>query len=80
MARPPGLPPMPRRPIVAAVLAAAMAFVLWWSVPAAFRTMAAAGWNPEVVLVALGAHAIFVAAFGWIVWLFWAGRRPGDGG
>lgn len=80
MARPPGLPPMPRRPVVALLLAAAMLVVLWWSVPAGYTALRLSGWNWEVVLAVLGAHAIFLAAFGWIAWLFWAGRRPGDGG
>lgn len=71
---------MRSRPIVAGVIAAAMAYVLWWSVPAAFRTLVASGWNPETVLVVFGAHALFIAAFGWIAWLFLAARRPGDGG
>jgi hypothetical protein len=31
-------------------------------------------------MVVLGAHALFLGAFGWIVRLFWTGRRPGDGG
>ena len=80
MARPPGLPPMPRRPVVAALLVAAMLVVLWWSVPMGWRTLRASGWHPETFLVVIGAHALFLTAFGWIVWLFWAGRRPGDGG
>lgn len=70
----------PRRPVVALLLLAAMAAVLWWSVPAGFAAMRLSGWDPETILVVLGAHSVFVLAFGWIAWLFWAGRRPGDGG
>lgn len=80
MARPPGLPPMPRRPVPALLLVAAILAVLWWSVPAGFAALRLSGWHWETVLAVLGAHAIFLAAFGWIAWLFWAGRRPGDGG
>ena len=79
MARPPGLPPMPRRPVVAGILVALMALVLWWSVPAGWRSLRLSGWDPETVLAVIGAHLIFLAAFGWIAWLFWAGRRPGGG-
>lgn len=80
MARPPGLPPMPRRPVAALLLVMAMLAVLWWSVPAGFGALRLSGWHWETMLAVLGAHAIFLAAFGWIAWLFWAGRRPGDGG
>jgi hypothetical protein len=80
MAGPTGLPPLPRRPVAAAILAAAMAAVLWWSLPAGWRTIVVSGWDAETVMVVLGAHALFLGAFGWIVRLFWTGRRPGDGG
>jgi len=80
MTRPPGLPPMPRRPVAALILAAAMLAVLWWSVPAGLAALRLSGWDVETVVVVLGAHALFLGAFGWIAWLFWAGRRPGDGG
>ncbi|MBR0682419.1 hypothetical protein GXW74_18145 [Roseomonas eburnea] len=80
MSRPPGLPPMPRRPAAALLLVAAMLVVLWWSVPAAFAALRLSGWHVETVIVVFGAHALFLGAFGWIAWLFWAGRRPGDGG
>jgi len=78
--RPPGLPPVPRRPVPALIIAMLIAIVLWWSVPAGLRVMAMSGWHPETVLTVLGAHAAFLLSFGWFVWLFWAGRRPGDGG
>jgi hypothetical protein len=80
MARPPGLPPMPRRPVAALVLAALIAAVLWWSVPAGLRVLVASGWDPETVAAVVFSHIAFLLAFGWIAWLFWAGRRPGDGG
>jgi hypothetical protein len=70
----------PRRPIVALLLVAAMAGVMWQSVPAGLAALHVAGWHPETVVVVLGAHVLFLAAFGWVAWLFWAGRRPGDGG
>jgi hypothetical protein len=54
--------------------------VLWQSVPAGWTTLRLSGWHWETVLVVLGAHALLVTAFGWIAWLFLAGRRPGDGG
>lgn len=78
--RPPGLPPAPRRPIVAALILGAMLAVLWWSVPAGWQAMTMAGWHFETVMAVIGSHAIFLAAFGWIAWLFGAARRPGDGG
>jgi hypothetical protein len=78
--RPPGLPPAPRRAVPALVIVVLMLAVLWWSVPAGLGALRLAGWHPETLLVVLGAHALFVAAFGWIAWLFWAARRPGDGG
>jgi hypothetical protein len=80
MARPPGLPPMPQRPIPAILLVAALAAVLWFSLPAALRVLRESGWHWETVLVVAGSHAVVVGALGWIAWLFWAGRRPGDGG
>jgi hypothetical protein len=80
MRRPPGLPPMPSRPVPAVILALAVAAVLWWSVPAGLATLRQADWHPETVLAVFGAHGLFLAAFGWIAWLFLAGRRPGDGG
>lgn len=70
----------PRRPVVALLLAAAIAAVLWWSLPAGLATMRLSGFDPETILVVVGAHAVFLGAFGWIAWLFWTGRRPGDGG
>jgi hypothetical protein len=78
--RPPGLPPTPRRPVPALLILAAMAVVLWWSLPAAWQALRLSGWHPETVVVVLGAHAMLLGGFGWIAWLFWAGRRPGDGG
>lgn len=80
MRRPPGLPPAPRRPVPALLIAAAMLAVLWWSVPAGLTALRLADWHPETLIVVAGAHALFLAAFGWIAWLFWAARRPGDGG
>jgi hypothetical protein len=80
MRRPPGLPPAPRRPVPALLIVAAMLAVLWWSVPAGLDALRLAAWHPETLAVILGAHALFVVAFGWIAWLFWAARRPGDGG
>ena len=38
------------------------------------------GWHWETVLAVLGAHAVVVGGIGWFAWLFWAARRPGDGG
>lgn len=78
--RPPGLPPMPRRRVPALVILAALAAVFWWSVPAAWQAMRLSAWHPETIIAALGAHAVVLLGFGWIAWLFWAGRRPGDGG
>ena len=80
MARPPGLPPVPSRPVPAALIVAMLAAVLWFSVPAGFAAMRESGWHWETVLVVVGAHAVVVGPIGWIAWLFWAGRRPGDGG
>jgi hypothetical protein len=70
----------PRRPVAALLLLAGMLAVLWWSVPAGWQALRLAAWHPETVVAVIGAHALFLAAFGWIAWLFWAGRRPGDGG
>jgi hypothetical protein len=70
----------PRRPIVALLILAAIAVVLWWSVPAAWQALRLSGFDAETVVVVLGAHAALLGSFGWIAWLFWAGRRPGDGG
>jgi hypothetical protein len=78
--RPPGLPPVPRRRLPALVILAGLAAVLWWSVPAAWAALRLSGFHPETVVVVLGAHAMLLGGFGWIAWLFWAGRRPGDGG
>ncbi len=80
MARPPGLPPIPRRPVPAVLIAAMLCAMLWFSVPMGFATMRLSGWQWETVLVVIGAHAIVVWPIGWIAWLFWAGREPGDGG
>lgn len=80
MARSPGLPPMPRRPVPAVLIAAMLAFVLWFSIPAGYAAMQGSGWYWETVLAVLGAHLVVVVPLGWIAWLFWAGRRPGDGG
>lgn len=80
MRRPPGLPPAPRRPVPAFLIVVAMLAVLWWSVPAALQALRLTGWDIETLLVILGAHALFLGAFGWIAWLFLAARRPGDGG
>ena len=80
MTRPPGLPPMKRRPVPAALLMIALVAVLWFSLPAAWRVMQATGWQWETVMAAVGAHALVVGGIGWLAWLFWAARRPGDGG
>lgn len=80
MPRPPGLPPMKRRPLVALLIALAIGVVLWRSLPAGWSALRLAEWHPETVIVILGAHLLFLLAFGWMAWLFWAGRRPGDGG
>ncbi len=69
-----------RRPIVASVIVAMMLGVLWWSIPGGLVAMRAAQWHPESVLAVAGAHLLFLGAFGWIAWMFWVGRRPGDGG
>ncbi|MEO3473802.1 hypothetical protein AAFN86_18185 [Roseomonas sp. CAU 1739] len=71
---------MPRRPVPAAILVVALAAILWFSLPAALRLMQASGWQWEIVLAAVGAHALVLGGLGWIAWLFWAARRPGDGG
>ena len=78
--RPPGLPPEPRRPVPALLILAALAVILWWSVPAGLAALRLSGWHPETLVVVLGAHAMLLGGFGWIAWLFWAARRPGDGG
>jgi len=78
--RPPGLPPVPRRPLMAALLAAALAAALAVSIPAAAELLSLSGWHWETVLAVVGAHLLVVVPIGWIAWLFWAGRRPGDGG
>lgn len=80
MPRPPGLPPVPRRPVMAALLTGCLAVALWFSVPAGIAVLRLSGWHWESVLAVLGAHVLVVAPIGWIAWLFWAGRRPGDGG
>jgi len=80
MARPPGLPPAPRRPVPALLIVAGLVLVLWFSVPAGFAAAQGSGWYWETVLAVLGAHLIVVTPLGWIAWLFWAARRPGDGG
>ncbi len=80
MNRPPGLPPIPRRPVPAVLIAATLGLVLWFSLPAGLAAMQGSGWHWETVLAVLGAHALVVGPLGWIAWLFWAGRRPGDGG
>jgi hypothetical protein len=80
MTRPPGLPPAPRRPIPALLLASALALVLWFSVPAALRVLVESDWHWETVLVVAGSHLVVVGSLGWIAWMFWAARRPGDGG
>jgi|GEM_PF-3174586 len=67
-----------RRPVVASVIAAMMLGVL--SVPGGLVALRAAERHPESVLVVAGAHPPFLGAFGWIAWMFWVGRRPGDGG
>jgi hypothetical protein len=51
-----------------------------WSVPAAWQALRLSAFDPETVVVVLGSHALLLGGFGWIAWLFWAGRRPGDGG
>lgn len=80
MTRPPGLPPMPRRPVPAALLLVVLALVLWFSVPAGVTMMRLSNWHWETVLAVLGAHALVVGGIGWFAWLFLAARRPGDGG
>lgn len=80
MARPPGLPPIPRRPVPALMLLILLGLVLWFSVPAGWRMLVLSDWHWETVLAVIGAHAAVVGGLGWIAWLFWAGRRPGDGG
>lgn len=80
MRRPPGLPPMKRQPVVAAMIALLLGGMLWFSLPGAWRLLTAAGWHWETVFVVLGAHAAILGPIGWIAWMFWAGRRPGDGG
>lgn len=80
MSRPPGLPPIPRRPVPAVLIAAMLGVFLWYSVPAGWATLRASDWHWETVLAVLGAHAAILVPLGWIAWLFWAGRRPGDGG
>ena len=50
-----------------------LGFVTW-------ATLRASDWHWETVLAVLGAHAAILVPLGWIAWLFWAGRRPGDGG
>lgn len=80
MRRPPGLPPAPRRRIPAALIVMALAAVLWFSVPAAVTVLRVTDWHWETVLAVFGAHALVLGGLGWIAWLFWAARRPGDGG
>ena len=80
MARPPGLPPIPRRPVVALLLAAILGLGLWFSVPAGLEVLRLSSWHWETVVAVLGAHVMAAVPLGWIAWLFWAGRRPGDGG
>ena len=80
MSRPPGLPPIPRRPVPALLIVAMLGAFLWYSIPAGWATLRASGWHWETVLAVIGAHAAVLAPLGWIAWLFWAGRRPGDGG
>lgn len=80
MTRPPGLPPMPRRPVPAILLLAVLALVLWFSVPAGVTMIRLSGWHWETVLAVIGAHAVVIGGIGWFAWLFWAARRPGDGG
>lgn len=80
MTRSPGLPPVPRRPIPAALLVLILAALLWFSLPAAYKVLQLAGWHWETVLAVLGAHVAVVGGIGWIAWMFWAARRPGDGG
>ncbi len=80
MTRPPGLPPIPRRPVPAVLILALIALFLWYALPAGWRTLVLSGWHWETVLAVIGAHAVVVGGLGWIAWLFWAGRRPGDGG
>jgi hypothetical protein len=71
---------MPRRPIPALLLVAALVAILAYSVPAAVRVVQASGWHWETLLAAIGAHLLVVGGIGWLAWLFWAARRPGDGG
>lgn len=71
---------MKRRPVPAVLLVMALAAMLWVSLPAAWRLMQGSGWHWEIVVAAIGAHAVVVGGLGWIAWLFWAARRPGDGG
>jgi hypothetical protein len=71
---------MPRRPVPALLIAAIVAVVLWFSIPAGLTSMRLAEWHWETVLAVLGAHAMVAGPLLWIAWLFWAGRRPGDGG
>lgn len=80
MTRPPGLPPIPRRPVPAVLIAALVAGALWFSVPAGLENLRLSGWHWETVLAVVGAHAMVAGPLLWIAWLFWAGRRPGDGG
>ena len=80
MTRPPGLPPVPRRPVPALLLMGLLALVLWFSVPMGLAALRLSGWHWETLVAVVGAHAIVVGSLGWIAWLFWAGRRPGDGG
>ncbi len=80
MTRPPGLPPMPRRPVPAVILMLLLAGILWFSLPAALKVLQVQGWHWETVIAVVGAHAAVVGAIGWIAWMFWAARRPGDGG
>lgn len=80
MTRPPGLPPIPRRPVPALLILALIALFLWYALPAGWRMLVLSGWHWETVLAVVGTHVAVVGGLGWIAWLFWAGRRPGDGG
>jgi len=71
---------MPRRPVPAVLLLVVLALVLWFSVPAGATMIRLSDWHWETVLAVLGAHAVVVGGIGWFAWLFWAARRPGDGG